>query len=87
MQNKNILYLKCQCHDHLLQVENDEDFQETMFVIWSGYHGVKLGFFRRLQWCFQILKNGTPWGDHFILQEKDRKELINFLIRGIKKNA
>lgn len=68
-------YFKCGCNSHILEVCRDEDFG-TCLTIWKlNNSGGKFTFFERLRWCFHILKNGTPWGDEFILQEKDKEKL------------
>lgn len=75
IEKNNSLFIKCDCHSHLLEVSKDEDLG-TCLTIWRlNGHGTKFSLLERIRWCIHILKTGSPWGDEFIIKEEDKEKL------------
>lgn len=79
-KNKS-LYLKCDCSCHLLEIEYDDDFDDSFCIaLWSrGRQGEILSWRDRIRWIWNIIRTGNPWSDSIIINKTKAKEIINYI--------
>lgn len=83
-------FVKCMCSCQMLEVEKydykdgDHGFN---FVIWArDRHGKKIfGLKERFRWCWNIIKNGSPWADDIIATNQDARGLAEFILQNLPK--
>lgn len=88
-KSEDSLFLKCDCHSHMLEVTRDDWDAETPSInvaIWaSGGSGHTLTWGQRLKWAYRVLFKGELYGDEVILDIEKAKQLTNFLRRVVYK--
>jgi hypothetical protein len=82
------IFQKCQCSEHQLQVELDDDFpngiKEFYFSIWQKYSGGKMSMKEKKRWCKKIMKDGKPWADNVVLDKESALKIAQFIIENSK---
>jgi hypothetical protein len=81
-------FIKCSCTCQVLEVEmydyGDGD-QGVNFVIWNrGRNGKRIGGWKeKFRWCWNIIKNGSPWADDIIATNTDARGLAKFILQNL----
>lgn len=80
INDKNTIYLMCDCNKHTLQASYDKECDIIEISLWSCYIDNRIyGLKERLRWCWNILWTGNPWSDFIILNKENALKLSNFI--------
>lgn len=87
------LMQKCACSGHMFEIERFEDHwgdgkSEIGFnlVIWErGRDGKILCWRERFRWIWNILRTGKLWADDVIINDKQAKEIADYINKYLPK--
>lgn len=80
MNDKDSIFLICDCNQHGLLIEKFKDEEEVYVSLFErGINGRKLSWKEKFRWCWQILRHGSPWTDFVIINKENQKELKDFI--------
>lgn len=76
------LFIPCGCRSEILMIEYDHEWKMADFAIYNHpiAYKSKMSLWQRLRYCFQVLIHKKPYADQVVLDQKQLKELKNFLI-------
>lgn len=79
-------FYECDCHGEgiMMSYENDYDGIPSIDIAFFN-HGLKdsreLSFKERIRWCWHILKNGLPFTDMVMINQKEARKLAKDLLK------
>jgi hypothetical protein len=86
MENKNNIFIECQCGSEMLNLERvefgDEDTPKDISICISFYrygHNAHYSWEWRLKYIWWIITKGHPYADSIVLNEKEQNKLVEFL--------
>ena len=70
----------CDCGHHAIQLEYDEEVDLTFMSFWEyGHKAYKRSWKDHLKMIWKIIKTGTPYSDNVVLNQQERRVLIDAL--------
>ena len=81
LKENKTLFIPCDCRSEILMIEYDHEIQMADFTIYEHYvgHMHKLSLWQRMRYCWQILYHKKPYADQLMLNNRQLKELKEFL--------
>lgn len=87
------LFEKCQCQGDIFELQRykdhwgdgkiDEGFNLTFWSL--GRSSNKLCWRERWRWIWNILRTGNPWADGIIINDKQAKEIADYINKHLPK--
>lgn len=80
IENKS-LFIQCGCRNEIFVIEYDPEIQVADLAIYESFagHRDKMSLWKRLRYCWQVLWHKKPYNDYMVLENKQLKELKDFL--------
>ena len=75
--NKNVLYLDCDCRSEILRIEKDEEFHEYYVSIYRN--GNRSSLLYKLKLIWHIITTGEPYVDDICLKQEEIDKMVQFL--------
>ncbi|NBQ16940.1 hypothetical protein EBU24_01345 [bacterium] len=81
LKDNKTLFIPCGCRNEILVIEYDYEINAADFAIYENItsYRSKMSFWQRLRYCYQILVHKKPYADQIFLDNKQLKELRDFL--------
>lgn len=79
MIKDNELHVTCSCGTHELHFEKDRELPVWYISFWQRGYLNGQNWQYRLRCVWHILIHGRPFGDEVVLEEKDLRELQEFV--------
>lgn len=79
---KDPLFIKCDCSEHLLEVQRyqyDNDDKGFYFSIWKRNRLQPMNFLERIRWCWRILRTGDPWADSIVVLDENAIKISEYI--------
>lgn len=84
MRNPQSIFLKCDCCCSVVELEYSPEDLQFYFSIWdNGYTSKPLSQKEKIRWCEHVMKTGSPWADHTIINKQNAKRIVKFLTKYI----
>jgi len=71
------LFIKCDCHTEILNIERDDDVGMYYFCIYEVDKN-KMDWKQRFRYCWKVLTSGKAFNDQMVLSEQSMNELAEF---------
>ena len=87
IKNKSI-FIKCDCHGHLLELEKYDDTDNYFSLIYwvLGGYGERMSFIERIKLCYRVMRRGKICDNEIIINDDKAKELSEFINETVKNN-
>ena len=80
--NGLVKHFECTCTGEIVRVEHDNEDNLVYVAIYTyGYYDETWSLWKKLKYCWDLLKGRGIWGDQVILSKPEAERLGNFLIR------
>ena len=81
IDSNKTLFISCDCRNEVLLIEYDHELKIADFSIFYSESSAKnqRSWFQKIRYIWKILKDGIPYKDQIILNEKQLKEIKCFL--------
>ena len=81
LKENKTLFIPCGCRNEILMIEYDHHFKMADLAIYKtdAAFRSKLSLWQRLRYCWQVLWNKKAYADEIMLDNKQLKDLQNFL--------
>jgi hypothetical protein len=82
--NSESLFIKCECHSHMLEANFDGEISALELTIWEQDYR-QFSLFQRLKFAILLLTGKKLWTDYILLDKNKTTQLRNFLTTILKK--
>ena len=81
LKENKTLFIPCSCKSEVLVIEYDHEWNIADLAIFENYtnYSNKMSLWQRLRYCFQVLVYKKPYADQMVLDNKQLKDLREFL--------
>jgi hypothetical protein len=81
LKENKTLFIPCSCKSEILVIEYDHEWDIADLAIFEHYtnYSNKMSLWQRLRYCFQVLVYKKPYADQMVLNNKQLKDLKEFL--------
>lgn len=84
--NEESLYLTCDCSNHGFQLKKSTSCGWFYLSCWKyGRNCNILSWKERCRWIWNIVITGNPWADDVIINNKQAKQIIEYINKHLPK--